>query len=249
MLSRPRTTLTREELDRAEIPMNHILVEMKYKSEDLKTHAGIQIGFNSETLYGEGDGSHIADVAETWGIVTKVPNKLFFEPGNPKSMDWETEMDLCEEDIVFFNIMESKNSPEVICEGKTYKSIPYSDAYCCHREIWVDKWTNTKKTIVVVLNGFVLCKEVYQKPLGSLDSLSEKTIDKTRGIIAYLGDPVKQYLRPEYTHIPNLQVGQEVLFDKNAPIFYLERLSSVAKFHGTDRYWVVNRRRIAMVLK
>lgn len=246
MHDRPRTTLTKEELMRAEIPMNHVLIEMKYKSEDLKTHAGIQIGFNPETLYAEGEGSHVADVAETWGIVTKVPNSLFFEPGHHSSMDWETEMELIVDDVVFFNILESKNSPEVFCEGKTYKSIPYADCYCYKREVWVSKFEGKKKTVIGMLNGYVLCKQCFLPKLSPLDALSEAQVDKSRGIIAYIGNSVKRYARDQYCDIPDLKIGDEVIFEPRAPLFLLERLKETAVLDG-NLYWVTQRRRIIFV--
>jgi hypothetical protein len=237
MPTRPQITLTKEELERAEIPTNHVLIEMQYKSEDLKTHTGIQIGFNSEVLYSEGDTSHIADVAEIWGIVKKIPHVLFFDPDDPKSMDWECNQELMVGDIVFFNVLESKNANEVKCDGKIYRSVPYADVYCIKRN-----------GAVIVVNGFCLCTPVYHKKLSSLDVVSENNLDKTRGVIAYIGNPVKRYLRPEYCHLDNLKVGDEVLFSDKTPLFYLERLKETAVLDG-NLYWVVARRRIAMILK
>jgi hypothetical protein len=248
-MERPRITLTKAELDRAEIPLNHILVKMLHTSEGIKTKGGIIIGHNTENTYAEGD-SWVADLAECYALVVKVPSGLFFDREDPKSMDWETEVELCEDDIVWFGIIESKNSPEIICEGNLYKSIPYADCYAYQREIWVDKWSvpQKKKTVKGILNGYILCSPCFLPKLSDLDHLSEDVVDKTRGVIKFIGDPVKRYLRAEYSHIEDLRVGDEVLFDQNTPLFYLERNKALAKFDGDNQYWVVPRRRISLIL-
>ena len=251
MPSRPEITLTREELERAEIPLNHVLIKITRRVEGLRTNAGVTIGFNTDTVYAEGDDSHSANLAENIGYVAKVPSTLYFNPEDTaKSMDWETDMELCENDMVWFSLIESKNSCQLICEGELYKSVPYSDCYCYKREVYVNKWTDppTKKTVKGMLNGFVLCEPVYFAKQSHLDAFSDTQINKSRGIIAFIGDAPKTYIRPEYGHIEDLRVGDEVLFDKKTPLFYLERLSQTGLWNNGKQYWVVPRRRISMIL-
>jgi len=78
----------------------------------------------------------VADLAECYARVYKVPKALYFNPDDPLSMDWETEMELQVGDMVWFSIMESKNSPEILCEKTLYKSIPYADMYVAKRRGW-----------------------------------------------------------------------------------------------------------------
>jgi hypothetical protein len=163
-------------------------------------------------------------------------------------MDWETDMELGEGDTVWFSLLESKNSVQIECEGIIYKSIPYSDCYCYKREIWVDKWAGTKKTVVGVLNGYVLCQPCFKPQLSVLDHLSAETEDKTRGVIKFVGSPLKTFLRPEYSQILDLRVGDEVLFDPKTALFALERFSYTAEFDNGKKYYVVPRRRISMIL-
>ena len=248
MPQRPQITLSREELDRAEIPMNHVLVKIVRESEGLKTHGGVLVGFNVDNVYAEGDDSHSANMAEICGIVEKLPEKLFFDRNDPLSMDWETEIELCEGDAVFYSLMEAKNSVQLICEGVTYKSIPYSDIYAFKRDVWKDKWAGTKKTIQGAINGYVLCRQVMMPVLSYLDAISEAQVDKSRGIIAFVSEPPKTYLRDAYCHIDNLQVGDEVLFDPKTALFYLERFQYTMIFDNANPYWVVQRRRIIAVL-
>ena len=163
-------------------------------------------------------------------------------------MDWETTMDLVEDDMVWFSLLEAKNSVQLVCEGELYKSIPDSDIYCYRREVWLNKWTDTKKTVVGMLNGFVLCEPCFKPKLSDLDHVSAETVDKTRGVISFISEPPTRYLRDSYSHIEDLRVGDEVLFDPRTPLFYLERVSHTALFDNGKQYWCIMRRRISMVI-
>ena len=208
MPSRPEITLTREELERAEIPLNHVLIKITRRAEGLATRAGVVIGYNEDTVYAEGDDSHSANLAENIGYVAKVPHGLYFNPEDPKSMDWETEMELQIGDMVFFSLIESKNSVQLICDGVLYKSVPYSDCYCAKRFYPMatslstlhfagsDPWYE-----VICLNGFVICSPCFKPKLSDLDHVSGETIDNTRAVIKFIGNAPKAYLRQEYSHI------------------------------------------------
>lgn len=280
MPTRPQIELTKEELERAEIPLNHVLIRIDRRAEGLKTNAGIVIGYNEDTVYAEGDDSHSANLAENIGYVTKVPKALYFNPDDPKSMDWDTDMELQVGDQVWFSLIEAKNSVQLICEDVLYKSCPYQDIYVAKRKHWalnsskipehispqdfIDEYKRTGQVVfnqkegnpiteltpmVIPLNGFVLCEPCFRTKLSDLDHFSTDVIDKTRGVVKFLGRQVKGYLRAEYTHIEDLRVGDEVLFDPKTPLFYLERLGMTSIFDNGKQYWVVPRRRISMVLK
>lgn len=242
---RPRITLSKEELKRAKIPTNHVLVKLIYRSEGLMTKGGIVVGFNEDTNYAEDDSYHVSDIAEIYAEVVKVPEKLFFDKTSPQSMDWECAMELEAGDIVWTNALESKNANEIHCDKEVYRSIPYADLYVAKRTIYVN---SMKVTVNIPLNGYVLCSPAYNQKVSYLDVTSKDTIDKTRGVIAYIGNPVKQYLRDAYCDIEDLRVGDEVLFAPKTPLFWLERNASLAKFDGNNLFWVVKRYRIALVI-
>jgi len=258
-MDRPRIELTKEELERAEIPLNHVLVKMVHTSEGIKSKGGVIVGFNVDTTYAEEDNSWVADLAECYGVVHKVPDALFFDPDDPQSMDWDTEMELLVGDMVWFSIMESKNSPEIICERTLYKSIPYEDCYVAKRDSKTSTEINIAKddhltawiyfSDIIPLNGYVLCEILYEAKLSDLDVLSEDKVDKTKGRVKFIGEPPKAYLREEYTHIKDIQVGDEVLFDHKGAYFLLERTKALAEFDGDNLYWVVPRRRIVLILE
>ena len=84
MPTRPQIEITREELERAEIPLNHVLIKITRRAEGLKTNAGIVIGFREDEVFAEGDDSHSANLAENIGYVAKVPKALYFNPDDPK---------------------------------------------------------------------------------------------------------------------------------------------------------------------
>lgn len=241
MPTRPQIELSKEELLRAEIPVNHVLVKLIHKSEGLKTRGGITIGFNTDTTYASDEkdsSSHPADTAEVYGIVVKTPKSLYFnKEDRANSMDWDIEMELMVGDYVWFSVLESKNATEVVCEGITYRSIPYQDCYVAKRN-----------ETVIALNGYVLLEPCFCPVLGDLDHLSKKTIDMTRGIIKFVGTPPNAYIRENFSHIDDLRVGDEVLFEKRTPLFYLERTPSIATFMGNTQFWVTQRRRIVAII-
>jgi hypothetical protein len=235
--------VTKEQLTNGLVPSNYVLCETYYTSEGAKTKAGIIYGVNTDLIYADADNpddhtSHAADMAEVSLIVTKLPQKLYFNPDDPNnSMPWETEMELQVGDVVWTDIMETSNAITLVCEGKMYKLLPYQDLYCAKRE---DK--------VIMLNGYILCEQVKKKAISELDVTSCDLIDPTKGIVAYLGNSNKRYLQEDYVDFEDLRVGDEVLLDAHSGIFLLERQLYSSKFSNEKLYWVVSWKKISMVL-
>jgi hypothetical protein len=246
MPTRPQIELTKEELERAEIPTNHILVKMLHTAEGIKSKGGVILGFNTDVVYSEGDDSHSANLSEVYGEVYKVPHKLFFDPKSPQSMDIDTEMALQVGDVVWFGVLESKNSTQLLCEGVLYKSIPYADCYVARRYV---RENSIPELWTICLNGYILLQPVNFAQISPLDAISDTQVDKSRGIVRFIGKAPLKYLNDSYTHIEDLRVGDEVLFDKKSSPFYLERTKSLAVFDGDNQYLVVPRRKIVAVLK
>jgi hypothetical protein len=248
--------ITRKELDEGIIPQNYVLAEAYYSSENARTKSGIIYGVDVDKVFQDADkttvDSHAADMAEVALRVYKLPERLYFNPDDvDKSMPWEVEcIELCESDIIFTNIIDSLNAVTLECEGKNYKLIPYQDVYCAKREIWVDKWSipQKKKTVVVMVNGYVLFLPKTKSSLSALDVTSQDKIDKTVGIVAYTGTPNKRYVNPEYSDFKDLQEGDEILFDKKYAFTYLERVKYASQFDDTQLYGVVQRRKINAVV-
>lgn len=243
-------TLSKEQLDNGVIPSNTVLVEMTYTTEGIKSKGGIIIGFNTDWEFEDETDSHAGNLAEIYAKVYRCPPRLYYERGDSLSMPWDTDMELQVGDTVFFNAIESRNSVEIICEGKTYKLLPYQDLYCAKRlgKIWRGVGGATAEYEVIMLNGYVLLERVYLENVSPLAVSKDAGIDKTRGIIRYVGSSPKEYQRKEYSDIKDLDVGDMVLFAPNSPLFLLERTTALSTFDGDNLYWCVHRRRISMVL-
>ena len=133
-----KQTLSRKQLDEGRLPQNHVLLEMTYTTEGIKSKGGIIIGINRDEEYEDERTTHAADLAEIWARVYKLPEKLYFDKTDPRSMSWECDMDLEVGDLCWFNTIESANAVEILCEGKTFKIIPYSDIYCAKKHRWLE---------------------------------------------------------------------------------------------------------------
>ena len=231
------------------------VVSQFYESEGMRTKSGIIVGVLTDLTYQEHDNpddksSHVADFAEVALEVYKCPEKLFFDPTDPRSMEWETDMELEEGDIVFTNPIETLNAITFECEGEYYKLIPYADLYCAKRERWLSKFDGKRTTDVICLNGYVLLSEVYHKVVSSLDVTSASKVNPTLGCVGYVGKANKRYRHPDYVDIQDLRVGDVVLFDRKAYPFRLERTSYNNFFSDTGEIFLVAQRRmINMVIE
>lgn len=252
-------TLTRQQLDNGVIPSNTVLVEMTYTTEGIRSKGGIIIGFNRDVEYDDESDSHAANLAEIYATVYKCPPKLYYKRGDNLSMPWDVDMELQVGDRVWFNGLESSNAVEVVCEGTTYKLIPYQDIYCAKRstmenlrdffcDLVVFNEGTLKREEVIMPNGYVLLERVFLENKSKLAVSKQGEVDKTRGIIRFIGRPPKEYQRKEYCDIKDLEVGDMVLLAPNAPLFLLERTTALSTFDGDNLYWVTQRRRISMVL-
>jgi hypothetical protein len=254
--------ITREELDNGIIPFNHVMVEADKTIEGKKTKGGIIYG-HDENVQFEGEGtSWEADVADVFGTVYKIPQKLYYDKEDPNhSMSWYSEMEVQIGDLVWFSVIEGRNATALECDGKFYKIIPYADLIVCRRTLPFNNTPadvlriyqqtgqvlfNSPNIIIICLNGRVLL-EYYKKPkVSSLDFKEE--IDTTKGIVRFLGKPNKEYIREEYNDIDGLEVGDLVLLNPGTPQVPLERRSFNSHFDNGKLYFVVQRRRIAMIL-
>jgi len=230
-----KQNLTRSQLEEGKIPSNTVLLEMTHSSEGIKSKGGIIVGVNLEDEYEDETTSHVADLTEVYAKVVKLPDKLYYNKDGT-GMPWDCDMDLMPEDFCWFNALESKNAVEILCEDKSYRLIPYTDIYCSKRG-----------KDVIMLNGYVLCKPVFVHTEHRL-AVDDRKEDKTRGVIAFVGKPNREYIRPEYVDFKELEVGDEVMFNPGSPVFPLERKSYLAQFDGNNLYNVIQRRRIALVL-
>jgi len=235
------------------------MVEAELTAEGKKTKGGIVYGFDEDVSFADEENSWEADVAQVCARVYKVPQELYYNrEDQTNSMPWLCDMEVEVGDMLWYNVMESRNAVAVECEGKAYKIIPYRDCYVVKREITpYDQdgipWrfallTRTDVKFVVPLNGYVLLEPLYKENKSFLAVDKKGEVDKTRGIVRFVGKPNKEYLNENYVDFLNLEVGDEVLLAPNTALWYLERKKYLSSFNDENLYWVTQRRRISMVL-
>lgn len=232
------TKLTQREFDSYSVhyPTNLVIVKMP-PEHDIKV-AGITVNFNPDTLYAEGEGSHVADVAPVYGTVVKQVERLYFNPKDVvRTMSWETTLETEIGDTVWFHHLISKNCCEFDVDGTIYKVIPYEDLFVAKRG----------KDQVICLNGNVLLEEVPLPRLSELDVLDKDT-DKTRGIVRYNGSDNKRYQVPSVADMPNLKEGDVVVIDKKAYVFYLERSKYNSNFQNGEMFICIQKKFIQGVI-
>jgi hypothetical protein len=246
------------------------MVEAELTAEGKKTKGGIVVGHDEDiTFYSEDESkgnSHEADLAQVCARVYKLPQKLYYNKEDQQnSMPWDCDMELQIGDMVWFSVLESRNAVTVVCEGKGYKILPYRDCYCLKRsilvksEIWYPKDNeglylpnlsqrqDFYEEKVIMLNGFVLLEPIFLKNISPL-AIENGEIDITRGIIRYAGKPNREYVQEQYFDFPVLENGDLVLFSPKTTPILLERNKYLAQFDGEKPYFVVQRRRISMIL-
>ena len=250
------TKITRDRLDGGYIPFNNVMVVSDLTVFGKKTKGGIIYGFDEDVQWEDETNSWEADIAQVSGYVYKIPKKLYYNKQDPNnSMPWDCDMDIQVGDEVWFPPMEARSATALECEGKYYKVIPYRDCIVVKRTFKYPP-VNTEKYFGgvdpyverIMLNGYVLLEPIRLKNKSSLAVSEEGEIDMTRGIIRYVGKINREYLNDNYTDFKELEVGDEILLSPNSPLWYLERKSYLSTFNNDKLYWVVQRRRIALVL-
>jgi hypothetical protein len=257
MAKRFRTKLSKEEFERAEIPSNHVAVELLRLEENATTHGGIYMGYNTDETWESDDETHPADIASVVGIVRKVPQKLYYTPDG-QGMPWDTDMELQVGDTVWFNIIESLNSVELAVDKSFIRIIPFQDVYCAKRStpipaqeidlgnMWYSKKFRMEHS-VIMLNGYCLLEQVRLPKLSELDVTSEDHVYEDRGIIRYLGTPNRTYTVSKYQDNTELKVGDMAFIRPGYKPFLLERRGYFAQFDSDHKlYWCVQRRNIIM---
>jgi len=122
------------------------LVKTKKSNEGAETKSGILIGFNVNTNYAEGPGSHVADLAVITGEVVAVCDNIYFDREDVNdSMLWHTEIEVKVGDKVWFDYLESLNCTEILVDDDCYRVLPY-------QYLWVAK----RGDKIIPLNGYCL---------------------------------------------------------------------------------------------
>ena len=208
---------------------NHILVRVK-SNEGRTTEAGVIVGFNADIQYAEGQGSHMADMAEVHGTVIKVPYGLYYSKDDPYSMSWKTKMMLKVDDEVWFNFIASSHSSGFDVDGEMYLFIPYADCFVAKRG---DE--------VIPLNGYALLEEMKKEQMSEVIVMEDKT-DMRRGRVRFVGEPNEEYRIDSFSDDIEIQEGDVVQIRAGFTPYRLERQEYFADFG--EMLLVVQRRNI-----
>jgi len=204
------------------------------------------MGYLEDTTWEDDNETHPADIASIVGRVVKCPPKLYYnEDDIHNSMPWDTDMDLVEDDLVWFNLIESLNANEIVVDGKVVRIIPYQDCYVAKREIWLDKWAGKRQTIIKCINGYVLLELVPIPKISELDQIHHG-VYQDRGIVRYLGEPNRTYVNKKDSDDINIKEGELAYFRPGWTPFLLERRQYFAVFEGDKLFWLAQRRRIVI---
>jgi hypothetical protein len=74
-------------------------------------------------------------------------------------------------------------------------------------------------------------------------------VDRTKGVVKYLGRPVREYMRDNHIDHADVQTGDLVQFEPNTPYLLMERRGYLAQFDGDNIYCIVQRRRITLIIE
>jgi hypothetical protein len=237
-MENPTTTLTKEQFNRYKVhyPSNLVIVEMPPEKE-LITPTGINVGFNPETMYAEGESSHVADCAPVVGVIVKQVEKLYYNPTDTaRTMSWKTPLETKIGDTVWFHHLISKNCCEINVDGVIYKIIPYEDLFVAKRG-----------DDVICLNGNVLLEEMQIDKISKFDVLDHGR-DNKRGIVRFNGSDVTEFQCEESIDMPDLKAGDIVIIDQKAYLFYLERANFNSTFDHGKLYLCVQKKHIMGIL-
>ena len=247
-MENPRTKLSSRQFESYKVhyPCNMVIVRIAEK--DIITPSGINVGFNENVQYAEGEDNHIANCATTNGVIVKQVEKLYYHRTDVvRSMSWKTTLETKIGDTVFFHHLASKNCSEIDVEGVIHKVICYEDLLVAKRDIRMSEFDGKKRQEVICLNGNVILQEVFKDKLSWLD-ISEPEVDKFKGIVKYNGSDNEEYQAREVADFTGLKVGEFVMVDERSYPFYLERSRWNSEFDQGNQYLVSQKRHINAVI-
>lgn len=210
-------------------PYKGMVLVKPVSKENATTKGGIILGFNTETQYGEGQGSHVADFAPTEGDVVLLP--LIHSCGP----DYYIPNELKEGDHVWFSYRGWVEGVDVIAGEQKLLLVPYSHMIAA-----------TRGEDTIMLNGYVLLEEMMEEVEPTALYVPEK-VDKNRGIVRFLGGK-RDYYDSRFTDEIDIQVGDIVLLKRGGHNIPMERQPYLATFDNGTMYRRVKRRDIMAVI-
>jgi len=199
------------------------------------------------------------------GVVIKVPEKFVYsKTPNINTSDWDTEIEVEEGDLVYFDYLAGIECNQIECKGELYYVLPYHTLYVAkrtyvwdciggingevllgkdgHEYVWEPpgEWYRT-----IPLNGYVLLEPVIKEE-GYKDFKFEREKAKY-AIVAYSGSCNKRYRNKQYYDDPAIKAGEKVIYGKVSGLFLEQEEHS--SFNGDKRYRIIQRRHLTGIIE
>jgi co-chaperonin GroES (HSP10) len=191
---------------------NHVILRIDFIADD-NTELVTESGFKLILAGGEWQE---ATRVPRMGTVVRVPDKLFmrkdtdinetpvrskmFNAKMAYGMEWKTDVEVCENDEVYFGKMASANAIVLLVDSLVYFLVNYSDLI-----------VRVRDGEIYPLNGYVALGKVFKRTRSSNLELgfSDKQ-DKRRGVVKYVGKPNEYYFGTNAVDA-QVAVGDEVI--------------------------------------
>lgn len=162
------------------------------------TNSGLKIEFAGSEW---NEAAHIS----RYGVVVRVPERLtlktFENMESPGMMEWETDIEIEEGDLVFFGKMASANAPIINVGESTYFLLNYGDLILRVRDGDVSP-----------LNGYVLLEKVVEtvRVEGLVLDFGDR-VNKRMGVVTHIGTPNASYFGSDSIDA-DVEIGDKVIF-------------------------------------
>jgi len=254
------------EIKRLNPSANKVLTKTHINLEDKKTKGGINVITDSDF--------NPAMHANRISKVVMVPEYLYFsrsknsrQAGVHEAMDWDCEMQLQPDDIIWHSFLDGYNCQRIVVEdepGEEYRLLDYRDIYVAKRKARaVPRYYKAQDDLdhaalledaieYICLNGYNLCEEVTMDESSALtgDKHPEidyrdwsEIIDNRLGRIAFVAQPNKQYFNPKSSDEADIEVG-DVIVKKNPNIHILIEEPYHVMFPTGKLYFIIQRKDI-----
>jgi len=180
--------------------------------------------------------------AENKGVIVKVPDKFVYsEKPLPNTAEWDTDIEVEEGDLVWFDYLTGIECSKVECQEKLYYILPYHTLYVARR-----------REEVVPLNGYVLCQPIINKE--KFIEFEIEREDAKYATVKYAGSCNKRYRHSQnkwgksfYHDDPAVQAGCKVIY--GMPINLWLEQEEHSSFNGKERYRIVQRRHLLGIME
>lgn len=220
--------LTQNEFDNCRLLNNKVAIQIVHRnSNDLKSGLIIVQDpdmFTSKDIKGAEEYDHSQHL-DRWGVVAKVPDKLHFTPRNNKTSannwkcDWETTIEIVIGDKVWCDYFNLHYCPIIKTETNEYWIVNYQNLIVAKRQTIAAGYGDDDISIeqTIPLNGYCLFEQINEGLTSKFLILNEK-INKSKGIVKYVGSLNKNYSNIKRSDDVEIQPGQEVIFRTEAEV-------------------------------